>query len=90
MKELTLEQRLSESQNEYFRLLFDMVNNSDGLITKDKGYTYWWEQLKERQLTVIHLADLKRFEALQKAKEALEQAFTPHIMELLEKSDVNI
>ena len=89
MKELTLEQRLSESQNEYFQLLFEMVSNSDGLITEDKGYTYWWEQLKERQLTVIHLADLRRFESLQKAKEALEEAFTPHIMELLENSNVD-
>jgi len=86
MKELTLEQRLSESQNDYFRLLFDMINMNEDLITEDNPYSYHWEQLKEKQLSVIHLADLKRWEALEKAKKALEEAFTPHLQELLNVS----
>ncbi len=86
MKEVSLEQRLSISQNEYFELLLDIVNNNENIITEDKPYSYHWEQLKEKQLSVIHLADLKRWEALEKAKKALEEAFTPHLQELLNVS----
>ena len=84
-----IEERLNEAQNEYFTLFFDMMNMKDGLITKDKDYKYWWEELKERHLNVIHLADLHRFESLQNAKEALEKAFTPHLKKMLEESNVN-
>jgi hypothetical protein len=86
MKEVSLEQRLSIAQNEYFELLLDIVNNNENIITEDKPYSYHWEQLKEKQLSVIHLADLKRWVALEKAKKALEEAFTPHLQELLNVS----
>ena len=82
----TIEERLNEAQNEYFTLFFDMMNMKEDLITEDKGYTYWWEELKERHLNVIHLADLHRFESLNNAKEALEKAFTPHLKKMLEES----
>ncbi len=82
----TIEERLNEAQNEYFTLFFDMMNMKEDLITEDKGYTYWWEELKERHLNVIHLADLHRFQSLNNAKEALEKAFTPHLKKMLEES----
>ena len=82
----TIEESLNEAQNEYFTLFFDMMNMKEDLITEDKGYTYWWEELKERHLNVIHLADLHRFQSLNNAKEALEKAFTPHLKKMLEES----
>ena len=45
-----------------------------------------YEELKERHLNVIHLADLHRFQSLNNAKEALEKAFTPHLKKMLEES----
>ena len=59
MNRLDLEKRLSKTkskidfqQDEYFTLLFDMMNHTEGLITKNKPYSYWWEKLKELQLSI--------------------------------------
>ena len=55
MKEVSLEQRLSIAQNEYFELLLDIVNNNENIITEDKPYSYHWEQLKILMIYVVTL-----------------------------------
>ena len=87
--EISTQQKLDDAQNEYFTLLFDMINMKEGLITEGKEYTYWWEKLKDKQTDIIFLADRRRYEALENAKKALDEAFTPHIRELL-KSDADV
>ena len=90
MNRLDLEKRLSKTkskidfhQDEYFTLLFDMINHKEGLITEKKTYTYWWERLKELQLTINIYSNIHRDVSMDIAKSALEEAFTPRIKEML-------
>jgi len=77
--------QLDLKQDEYFTLLFDMINHKEGLITKKKTYSYWWERLKELQMDIIVFTTIHREQQLEKAKESLERAFTPRIKEMLSK-----
>jgi len=77
--------QLDLKQDEYFTLLFDMINHKEGLITKKKTYSYWWERLKELQMDIIVFTTIHREQSLETAKEQLERAFTPRIKEMLSK-----
>ena len=77
--------KIDTNQDEYFTLLFDMINHKEGLITEKKTYSYWWERLKELQMDIIVHTTIHREQSLEKAKEQLEQAFTPRIKEMLSK-----
>ena len=70
-------------QDEYFRLLFDMINHKEGLITKKKTYSYWWERLKELQLSINIYSNIHRDVSVDIAKSALEEAFTPRIKSMI-------
>jgi len=90
MNRLDLEKRLSKTkskidfqQDEYFTLLFDMINNKEDLITEKKGYTYYWERLKELQLTINIYSNIHRDISIDIAKSALEEAFTPRLKKML-------
>ena len=73
-------------QDEYFRLLFDMINHTEGLITEKKTYSYWWERLKELQIDIIVFTTIHREQKLDEAKKKLEKAFTPRIQMMLSQS----
>ena len=75
--------KIDNYQEEYFTLLFDMINNKEDLITEKKGYTYYWERLKELQLTINIYSNIHRDISIDIAKSALEEAFTPRIKEML-------
>jgi len=77
--------QLDLKQDEYFTLLFDMINHKEGLITEKKTYSYWWERLKELQIDIIVYTTIHREQSLDIAKEQLERAFTPRIKEMLSK-----
>jgi len=77
--------QLDLKQDEYFTLLFDMINHKEGLITEKKTYSYWWERLKELQIDIIVYTTIHREQSLETAKEQLERAFTPRIKEMLSK-----
>ena len=66
--------KIDTNQDEYFTLLFDMINHKEGLITEKKTYSYWWERLKELQMDIIVHTTIHREQSLEKAKEQLEQA----------------
>ncbi len=90
MKRSDLEKSLSKTkskidfhQDEYFTLLFDMINHTEGLITKNKPYSYWWENLKELQLSINTYSNISRETSMDIAKSALEEAFTPKIKSML-------
>lgn len=81
--------KIDNYQEEYFTLLFDMINHTEGLITEKKTYLYWWERLKELQLSINIYSNIHRDISVDIAKSTLEEAFTPRIknmlMEKLEK-----
>ena len=76
---------LDDAQNEYFGILHDVFTHDKDLLDKDRGYIYWWERLKKLQKTIMNLTFMEREIALEKAKVALEAAFTPRIKEMLEE-----
>jgi len=83
-KDIPIEQKLNLWQDEYFELLMNVINHNEGMITQDNTYTYYWERLKVLQKYITVYSFIERERTLVKAKEALEEAFTPHIKELLE------
>ncbi len=80
-----IKKRLDEAQNEYHEILHQIFNSNFDRVDKDRGYTYYWERAKRLQQRIIHLSFIDRERALEKAKEALERAFTPKIKKMLEK-----
>ena len=76
---------LDDAQNEYQTILHDIFSRNKDLLDEDRGYIYWWERLKKLQKTIISLTFIEREQALEKAKKALEAAFTPRIKEMLEE-----
>ena len=76
--------KIDNYQEEYFTLLFDMINHTEGLITEKKTYSYWWERLKELQIDIIVFTTIHREQSLDIAKSALEEAFTPRLKSMLE------
>ena len=90
MKRLELEKRIEKTkskidtnQDEYFTLLFDMINHTEGLITEKKTYSYWWERLKELQLSINIYSNIHRDVSVDIAKSTLEEAFTPRIKSMI-------
>jgi|TARA_B100002003_G_C13925041_1_gene449633 hypothetical protein len=83
-KDIPIEQKLNLWQDEYFELLINVLNHNEGMITQDKTYTYYWERLKVLQKYIVVYSFIERERKLEEAKEALEEAFTPRIKELLE------
>jgi hypothetical protein len=81
-----IKKRLDEAQNEYQEILHQIFNNNFNRVDKDRGYTYYWERAKRLQQRIIHLSFIDRERALEKAKKALERAFTPRIKKMLEKT----
>ena len=77
--------KIDTNQDEYFTLLFDMINHKEGLITEKKTYSYWWERLKELQMDIIVYTTIHREQSLETAREQLEEAFTPRLREMLSK-----
>jgi len=82
-----LQKRLDDYQNEYIEVMRKIIlNDLDDLPTdKDRGYIYWWERVKKLQTNIINLTFVEREMALDKAKQALENAFTPRIKQMLSK-----
>ncbi|NMJ87162.1 MAG: hypothetical protein EX285_04910 [Thaumarchaeota archaeon] len=82
-----LQKRLDDYQNDYMEIMRKIyLNKCDDLpVDKERGYIYWWERAKKLQMNIINLTFMEREIALEKAKEALEAAFTPHIKEMLDK-----
>ena len=75
--------KIDTNQDEYFTLLFDMINHKEGLITEKKTYSYWWERLKELQLSINIYSNIHRDVSVDIAKSALEEAFTPRIKSMI-------
>jgi|TARA_B100000959_G_scaffold283148_1_gene351327 hypothetical protein len=77
------DKELDDAQNEYYSILCDVFSHDKDLVEKDKGYIYWWERLKVLQKNIVILSFDERERALEKAREALEEAFTPRIKKML-------
>jgi len=89
MNDITIEDRLDEAQNEYFGILTGFL--PDGHLrqlseVEDKTkFVYNWERMKDLQRTICYLSDDIRMKSLEKAKQKLEDAFTPRIKSMLSK-----
>ena len=70
-------------QDEYLELLLEM--KKDGSEVKHE-YLYRWERLKKLQRMITTQMWNEREVAVQRAKDSLEQAFTPHLKKMLWKS----
>ena len=90
MNDITIEDRIDEAQNEYFGILTGFL--PDGHLrqlseVEDKTkFVYNWERMKDLQRTICYLSDVIRMKALEKAKQQLEDAFTPRIQEMLKET----
>jgi|TARA_B100000959_G_C14798523_1_gene548710 chaperonin GroEL (HSP60 family) len=80
-----IQKRLDEAQNEYHEILHDIFTHNTERRDEDRNYIYWWERQKKLQQQIIILTFIDREMALEKAKEALEEAFTPRIKAMLSK-----
>ena len=87
MSRKKLQKRLDDYQNEYIEVMRKIILNELGDLPtdKDRGYIYWWERVKKLQTNIINLTFVEREMALDKAKQALENAFTPRIKQMLSK-----
>ncbi|MBU88741.1 MAG: hypothetical protein QGG04_09225 [Candidatus Marinimicrobia bacterium] len=83
-----IETKIELLQDEYFELLINVVSNNQSIITKNKGYTYWNERLKELQRQINLYCNYGREVGLEKARDALEEAFTPRIRSMLNEKVV--
>tara|TARA_Y100000310_G_scaffold135157_1_gene134023 strand:+ start:991 stop:1293 length:303 start_codon:yes stop_codon:yes gene_type:complete len=83
-----IETKIELLQDEYFELLINVVSNNQSIITKNKGYTYWNERLKELQRQINLYCNYGREVGLEKARDALEEAFTPSIKNMLNEKVV--
>jgi hypothetical protein len=84
-KRENIQKRLDEAQNEYHEILHDIFTHNTEREDEDRNYIYWWERQKKLQQQIVILTFIDREVALEKAKEALEKAFTPQIKEMLSK-----
>jgi len=80
--------RLDDYQNEYMEILFDILNHNTDKHKEGKEYIYWWERMKKLQQYIITFSFMERELQLDKVKEQLELALTPHIKSLLDKKVV--
>ena len=81
MNKKELEKKVDDFQNEYLETIINLCKEN----TDDKQYIYYWERAKRLQKSISVFTFLERELALVEAKEALEQAFTPEIKEMLDK-----
>ena len=83
----SIEQRLDESQNEYFGILTGFLPNGNLIELSERTnrtkFVYNWERMKDLQRIIYHLSDTLRMESLERAKEQLERAFTPELRKML-------
>lgn len=78
-------ERLDNVQNEYFDVVRDILFHNTEKMDEDRNFIYLLERQKKLQREIIGLTLIDRELALETAKEALEEAFTPRIQELLSK-----
>ena len=83
-----LETKIELLQDEYFEILINICSNNQSIITKNKGYTYWNERLKELQRHINLYCNYGREVGLEIAREKLEEAFTPRIKNMLNEKVV--
>ena len=77
------EKLLDEIQNEYFGLLLGFQKDGEPIEPKSDNHIYRWTRLKELQKEIYWRVNHIRIQGLEKAKQQLEEAFTPHLKELL-------
>ena len=82
-KIIEIESRLEQYQSEYWDILIELIDNPEKIITDKKPKYFWIEKLKELQLSINHCSNYVREVSLDRAKSALEQAFTPKIRDTL-------
>mgnify|MGYP001193291629 CR=1 FL=1 len=82
-KRQKIEDKIEFLQDEYFEILINICSNNQSIITKNKGYTYWLERLKELQRQINMFCNYGRELGLETARLALEEAFTPRIRKML-------
>jgi len=80
-----VEHRIENYQNEYFEILINICSNNQSIITKNKGFTYWLERMKELQINLDNQFKCNREMSVELARRHLEEAFTPHLKSLLSK-----
>ena len=84
MNDITIEDRLNETQNEYFGILTGLTK--DGVkIDHEREFIYKWERLKTLQQNIINLTFVHREKSIESTKQSLEKAFTPRIKNMLSK-----
>jgi len=76
-----LETRLKETQNQYFGQLQRWMENHSHMGSEDR--MSHWKKLHELQQKVIIQTVILREHSFKESKEALEQAFTPRLKEML-------
>jgi|TARA_B100000745_G_C20152215_1_gene395005 hypothetical protein len=75
--------RVDTYQGEFWDILMDLIFNPDSIITDKKPRGYYVERLKELQSSINYSQNYVREISLDFAKQQLEEAFTPHIKQLL-------
>ena len=80
-----ISEQLNDYQDEYFKLLINVMTGNQDIIKPEQGYNDNWERLKELQRTISVFSQMKREITIGKAKEKLEEAFTPRIKSMLSK-----
>jgi hypothetical protein len=90
MKSKSIDERIGEIktrvdtyQGEYWDILMDLIFNPDSIITDKKPKSYYVERLKELQSSINYAQNYVREISLDLAKQKLEEAFTPHIKQLV-------
>ena len=90
MKSKSIDERIGEIktrvdtyQGEFWDILMDLIFNPDSIITDKKPRGYYVERLKELQSSINYSQNYVREISLDFAKQQLEEAFTPHIKQLL-------
>lgn len=82
-KIIEIESRLEQYQTEYWDIMMSLIDHPDKIITDKKPKYYWVERLKELQQSINYASNYVREVSLDRARESLEQAFTPKIKQML-------
>lgn len=77
------EKLLDEIQDEYFGLLLGFQKDGSPTEPKSDRHIYRWTRLKELQKEIYWRTNHIRIQGLEDAKRKLEEAFSPHMKELL-------
>ena len=82
-KLVEIESRLEEYQTHFWDILMDLMNEPEKIITDKKPKYYWIERLKELQFSINYSSNYIREVSLDRARQSLEEAFTPKIKNML-------